>query len=183
MPLDILAEIFSHLFPQDLINLARTTKAFRTLLMHRGSAHFWRASRRLAGLPDLPQRLSEPAYASFVYSNHCHNCFKQNVKSSVIWQIAVRYCRACKDTLTVKATKSDPDLESVFANVGSLSRSVLNVAPVKLSSGVLKVIGFYHRPQLIEIRTQWEKLHTNDEEWRAYVKQQQNKAEAIQNVR
>ncbi|KAI0733801.1 hypothetical protein C8Q72DRAFT_771868, partial [Fomitopsis betulina] len=85
--------------PPALINLARTTKAFRALLMHRGAAPFWKASRNLAGLPNLPQHLSEPAYTSLVYSNHCHNCFKQNSKGTVIWHFAVRYRRACKNKL------------------------------------------------------------------------------------
>lgn len=66
-------QIFSHLLPMDLLNLARTSKPFRTLLMSRNSASLWKASRQLVdGLPDCPVHLSEPAYANLVFSTHCH---------------------------------------------------------------------------------------------------------------
>ena len=67
------AQIFSHLLPIDLLNLARTSKSFRTLLMSRSSRTLWRVSRQLVdGLPECPEHLSEPAYANLVFSNHCH---------------------------------------------------------------------------------------------------------------
>lgn len=66
-------QIFSYLHPLDLLDLARTTKPFRALLMSRSFAGVWRASRKLIQeLPVCPGHLSEPAYANLVFSSHCH---------------------------------------------------------------------------------------------------------------
>lgn len=62
-----------HLQPMDLLNLARTSKPFRELLMHRSAARFWKSARRnIDGLPDCPPDLSEPEYANLCFDAHCH---------------------------------------------------------------------------------------------------------------
>ncbi|KAG1826927.1 uncharacterized protein BJ212DRAFT_1474135 [Suillus subaureus] len=53
MSLDVLFEIFGFLKPLDLLSLARTSKAFRNLLMRKSNAFIWRASRSL--VPNLPE--------------------------------------------------------------------------------------------------------------------------------
>ena len=65
-------QIFGHMHPRDLLNLARTTKVFRAFLMSRSSAPFWRAARQQLELPECPPHLSEPAYANLVFFFHCH---------------------------------------------------------------------------------------------------------------
>ena len=68
-------QIFHFLHPRDLLNLARTSKDFRALLMDRKSAPWWRATRsQIEGLPPCPKTLSEPAYANLLFFNHCHVC-------------------------------------------------------------------------------------------------------------
>lgn len=62
--------------PMDLLNLARTNRPFRDLLMSRTSAQFWKAARRnVDGLPDCPPDLNEPAYANLCFDAHCHVSF------------------------------------------------------------------------------------------------------------
>jgi hypothetical protein len=57
----------------DLLNLARTTKAFRQLLMRKSSAFVWKAALgQVEGLPDCPPDLSEPQYTNLVFYPHCH---------------------------------------------------------------------------------------------------------------
>jgi hypothetical protein len=59
--------------PLDLLHVARTTKGFRCLLMHRSAVAVWRAA--LANVPDFPPcppDLSEPAYANLAFDGHCH---------------------------------------------------------------------------------------------------------------
>ncbi|KAF9234865.1 hypothetical protein BU15DRAFT_52071 [Melanogaster broomeanus] len=71
--LDVLFQILSFLHPLDLLNLARTTKAFRQLLMRKSSAFVWKASlRRVEGLPVCPPDLNEPQYAYLAFYPHCH---------------------------------------------------------------------------------------------------------------
>lgn len=59
--------------PRDLLNLARTSKDFRALLMSRDSALFWKAAReQVPGLPECPAFLSEPQYANLLFSSFCN---------------------------------------------------------------------------------------------------------------
>ncbi|EIW87303.1 hypothetical protein CONPUDRAFT_161873 [Coniophora puteana RWD-64-598 SS2] len=95
MPLDILFEIFGRLMPIDLLHLARTTKPFRRVLMHRSSVSVW--VEVLANVPDLPlcpDDIPQPEYANLVFDTHCHGCFKPNIRN-VYWRLRVRYCSAC----------------------------------------------------------------------------------------
>ncbi|KZT09619.1 uncharacterized protein LAESUDRAFT_646055 [Laetiporus sulphureus 93-53] len=85
MPLDILLEIFSHLRPLDLLHLARTTKALRTMLMSRSSISLWKGARELVGrLPDCPSDLSEPQYANLLFDQHCHVRFNLSWLSNYV---------------------------------------------------------------------------------------------------
>ncbi|CAL1694456.1 unnamed protein product [Somion occarium] len=100
MPLDIVFEVFSYMQPMDLLNLARTNRPFRDLLMSRTSAQFWKAARRnVDGLPDCPPDLNEPAYANLCFDAHCHNCMKTNIQN-VIWEFRTRYCSDCRKFMT-----------------------------------------------------------------------------------
>ncbi|KAJ8515663.1 hypothetical protein ONZ45_g6940 [Pleurotus djamor] len=74
MPLDILLEIFAFLDPLDILHLARTTRAFRAVLMNRSTAiSLWKNA--FANVPDVPEKpgdVSEPAWTNFLFSNHCY---------------------------------------------------------------------------------------------------------------
>ncbi|TFK92315.1 hypothetical protein K466DRAFT_595360 [Polyporus arcularius HHB13444] len=95
MPLDILYEVFLHLYPYDLLQLARTTKTLRKLLMTRSALTIWkRASENLADFPDCPGGLTEPAYVNLMFSPHCHFCIKARVLK-VMWACRVRCCKSC----------------------------------------------------------------------------------------
>ncbi|OCH84805.1 hypothetical protein OBBRIDRAFT_829261 [Obba rivulosa] len=98
MPLEIVFEIFSHLGPGDLINLIRTSKDLRRLLLRRSSEFIWKAAHGNVGLPECPPGLSEPALANLVYSPHCHICFKNNIRS-ITWEFWIRCCHDCKERL------------------------------------------------------------------------------------
>jgi hypothetical protein len=54
----------------DLVNLARTSKALRQVLMSRKSMWVWIVARRNAGavmVPDPPEDMSEPAWALLLF--------------------------------------------------------------------------------------------------------------------
>ncbi|KZT19471.1 hypothetical protein NEOLEDRAFT_1142039 [Neolentinus lepideus HHB14362 ss-1] len=95
LPLDVLFEIFGHLLPLDLLHLARITKAFRRILMHRSSKTIWKnALSNIDGLPPCPDDMSEPAYANLAFDLHCHDCDKKNIRN-VDFRLRVRYCSTC----------------------------------------------------------------------------------------
>ncbi|KAG2366955.1 hypothetical protein BDR07DRAFT_1479728 [Suillus spraguei] len=73
MNLDVLFHILSFLLPMDLLNLSRTSKDFRNLLLQRSSASAWKTARlQVDDLPDCPQDMSEPQYANLAFYPHCH---------------------------------------------------------------------------------------------------------------
>ncbi|KAF8810070.1 hypothetical protein BYT27DRAFT_7186928 [Phlegmacium glaucopus] len=95
MPLDILFETFGHLYPSDLLRLARTTKELRHALMSRTSRTIWKNARsNLEGLPDCPGDLSEPQYASLLFEHICQNCDASN-SQQVIWTARAKFCKKC----------------------------------------------------------------------------------------
>ncbi|KZV70723.1 hypothetical protein PENSPDRAFT_685292 [Peniophora sp. CONT] len=95
MPLDILLEIISYLPPGDLLQLARTTKSFRALLLSRSRVPIWRRAYHLvAPCPPAPKWMSEPAWAHLVFGgNFCHMCNARPVR--VHPGLLKRVCRTC----------------------------------------------------------------------------------------
>ncbi|CUA77991.1 E3 ubiquitin-protein ligase TRIM13 [Rhizoctonia solani] len=92
MPTDVFAEIASHLWPVDIINLARLNKYFRNMLMTRSSIHIWHsAMRNVPGLPDCPAEMGEPRYLALVFLKTCTSCGEPvNTKVDVV--LRVRLC-------------------------------------------------------------------------------------------
>ncbi|KAH7926677.1 hypothetical protein BV22DRAFT_1062546, partial [Leucogyrophana mollusca] len=111
MSLDILFEIFGALHPKDLLNLSRTSKTFRELLMQKSKAFLWRAARsQVPGdFPDCPPDLSEPQYARLAFDTYCYGCDKRVHKA--IWQFRVRFCPKCqKDSQCMSRDRDLPSL-------------------------------------------------------------------------
>jgi hypothetical protein len=74
-PLTGLLQIFAHLAPYDLLKLARTTKAFRHLLLNKTFISVWKAALEgVPGLPPCPADMTEPEWSNLVFSPHCHVC-------------------------------------------------------------------------------------------------------------
>ncbi|KIJ60339.1 hypothetical protein HYDPIDRAFT_160988, partial [Hydnomerulius pinastri MD-312] len=104
MNLDILFYILGLLHPMDLLNLARTTKSFRHLLMQKSSAFAWKTARsQIQSLPDCPPDMSEPQYANLLFYPHCHRCGK--VVPTIHWRLRLRYCPACRKEYLVDSRR------------------------------------------------------------------------------
>ena len=59
--------------PKDLLNLARTSKAFRALLMSKSSKSLWLASMKcVEDLPKCPPYMDEPTFINLLFFPHCH---------------------------------------------------------------------------------------------------------------
>lgn len=89
MPLDILFEvclkvecclvmsntcvqISQHLDPTDILNLGRTSRVTRQLVLSRVLKPVWvHARSRYPGLPDCPDDMNEPAYAELMFGDSC----------------------------------------------------------------------------------------------------------------
>ncbi|KAJ7087753.1 hypothetical protein C8R44DRAFT_26521 [Mycena epipterygia] len=95
MPLDILFEIFSHVFPVDLLNASRSSKALRDILLRKSVAFIWKQAylNLNHSPPPCPDDLNEAQYANLLWGTRCFFC---GVPSTVVaWQCRVRTCRDC----------------------------------------------------------------------------------------
>ncbi|KAI9454591.1 hypothetical protein HD554DRAFT_2031241 [Boletus coccyginus] len=71
--LDVLFLLAAYVHPLDLLNLARTCKSLRELLMDKASEFVWKTARgQVRGLPDCPADMTEPEYANLVFYSRCH---------------------------------------------------------------------------------------------------------------
>ncbi|KAI1795643.1 hypothetical protein LXA43DRAFT_730736 [Ganoderma leucocontextum] len=162
MPLDILIEIFGHMHPRDLLNLARTTKDFRTFLMSRDATPFWKAARQqVEDLPDCPEHLSEPAYTNLVFFSHCHECLKPNVKNP-LWEFGVRYCPSCKETWVTNDYYEIGFIADVASRT-SAYHGYLNTVRAPATKGSRYKDDHYHLVEVAEFKDKWMSLSTDDE--------------------
>ncbi|KAH9483703.1 hypothetical protein JR316_0003176 [Psilocybe cubensis] len=99
MNVDVLHEIFGYLDPLDLLHLARTCKMTRKFLMSRKSWPIWKAARSniIPKLPECPDDLSEPQYASLAFEKHCHFCLRNLKGIKTVWAARFRICTRCMD--------------------------------------------------------------------------------------
>ncbi|KZT11467.1 uncharacterized protein LAESUDRAFT_692353 [Laetiporus sulphureus 93-53] len=165
MPFDVLFEIFSQLHPRDLLNLARTTKDFRTFLMSRKSANLWKVSRQhVEGLPDCPPYLSEPAYANLAFFPYCHGCLRTNIHN-IIWEFNVRYCRTCKKSLIVPSYYFELPSE-IHDSAITLSRAEMFN---DISSTGRHRWRMYHKKQYEDIMQAWKQLSKDTSSWQIWV--------------
>ncbi|KAF8997057.1 hypothetical protein BDQ17DRAFT_1329561 [Cyathus striatus] len=93
MPLDILYE---QLEPLDLVQLTRTSKALRKILSEKSTLFIWRQARsNMDGIPECPDDLSEPAYATFLFETHCIGCQSSRHNILYCWELHARWCTKC----------------------------------------------------------------------------------------
>ncbi|GAA6011394.1 hypothetical protein JCM11491_002769 [Sporobolomyces phaffii] len=96
LPIDILADIGSHLALIDLVHLSRVSKSFFNLVDGPSFKSVWIDVRKGVGLPDLSaDGLSELQYAALVSDHYCHVCGKANAKA-VDFFVRKRYCPTCR---------------------------------------------------------------------------------------
>lgn len=121
LPLDVLFVIMSALLPMDLLNLARTSKTLRQVLMSRKSMSVWISARRNAGatvVPEPPEDMSEPAWAQLLFGPAiCSQCSTRNIHR-VDFALRRRLCTICRKrnlVFSIKFRSQCPDLkESVM---------------------------------------------------------------------
>ncbi|OBZ74964.1 hypothetical protein A0H81_05086 [Grifola frondosa] len=105
MPLDIIYEILGHLRPRDLINLTRTSKAFRQLLTTRKAVTVWKTARKNMEAPDCPPGMSELQWANLLWGGGtCQECgINQTTRVNFEW--LRRICTPCMKEHIVHRTE------------------------------------------------------------------------------
>lgn len=65
-------QIFSYLHPMDVLNLSRTTKRLRSILLASHAGGVWRSALgSVRALPSCPSDMTEPQYASLAFDDWC----------------------------------------------------------------------------------------------------------------
>ncbi|OJT06080.1 hypothetical protein TRAPUB_3015 [Trametes pubescens] len=170
--------IFSFLHPRDLLNLARTSPAFRVFLMSRSSAHFWKSARQnVGGLPDLPPYLSEPEYANLMFFPYCHSCSTTNIQN-IIFEFSARYCSQCKK---VWLGKYNPDfyyLVDMARRITGIDKDVLNFVFVMGKDDVQDA--YIHCAEYDALRIALEAAYHDIEEVKKVVEEKAAAVEVVQ---
>ncbi|PPQ69575.1 hypothetical protein CVT24_001375 [Panaeolus cyanescens] len=94
MPFDILYEIFIRLEPMDLINLGRTSKDLKDLVMSNDCKLIWTHALAATGLPPCPEDMSLPAYADLAFGKNCWKC-SNAAAVSLLWEDRKKLCDNC----------------------------------------------------------------------------------------
>ncbi|KAJ8496024.1 hypothetical protein ONZ51_g1311 [Trametes cubensis] len=166
LPLDVVLEVFSHLEPRDLCSLVRTNKAVRDFLLNRHLSNaIWRGAReRLESLPARPHFLTEPAYAHFLFSNHCHSCGKGPVYK-ILFPWFKRYCNKCMTKGSVRLCTISLDEEDFFTELEGDEEEVLNVVePSGATDGTLDAKTVVYEAQKARV-AEMEELAGALEDW------------------
>ncbi|KAK0237486.1 hypothetical protein EDD85DRAFT_951669 [Armillaria nabsnona] len=125
MPPEVWLEISSHLAPQDLLQLSRSSKDIRRAFMSRSSTAMWKAGRKTVNCPPPIVGFSEPAWANLLFVNVCHFCCKSIVRH-IDFVFRTRICSKCKD----KAVLIHPEIAS---NPVELSL-IMTLLPTKMTN-------------------------------------------------
>ncbi|KAJ7444819.1 hypothetical protein FB451DRAFT_70951 [Mycena latifolia] len=99
MPLDILFEIFGQLYPADLLNISRSSKALRNIILRKSVAFIWKQAFLNftdGPPPPCPDDLNEVQYANLLWGKHCFFCGV--FTTLVVWQCRIRTCKGCIQT-------------------------------------------------------------------------------------
>ncbi|KAI1789086.1 hypothetical protein LXA43DRAFT_595198 [Ganoderma leucocontextum] len=78
-----------------MVNLARTSKLLRSIVLAKSSRSAWIASLATVDtLPSCPDNMSEPLYAALLFDRHCFLCGSDHAKW-VDYAIRLRLCKTC----------------------------------------------------------------------------------------
>ncbi|KAG8982850.1 hypothetical protein FRB90_006507, partial [Tulasnella sp. 427] len=117
LPLDLIYEVFGHLHPLDLWQLARTNKMLRTHLMSKRSISVWKTAREAVNppVPECPKDQSEPQWAVLLFTHNCTMCGTPRIQK-IDWNLRLRGCEQCfKAHIAYRKTakKRYPDVEKL----------------------------------------------------------------------
>ncbi|EIN03880.1 hypothetical protein PUNSTDRAFT_139185 [Punctularia strigosozonata HHB-11173 SS5] len=106
LPIDVMAEIFSHLEPLDILYLSWTSKDFNSLLMSRSSVFIWKSAfANVPDMPGLPPDMNEAQYARLAFAPLCSFCNRPNIRK-IDWRLRCRTCASCNDEIRIIPTKN-----------------------------------------------------------------------------
>ncbi|KAL0951489.1 hypothetical protein HGRIS_008176 [Hohenbuehelia grisea] len=99
-PLEVFLEVFEYAEPRELLQLARTNKTFRAVLMRSKAARIWdQALARIAPPIKCPSYMSLPFFCSVAFESFCSIC-GIHARNAPYWRLRLRLCPKCKESKT-----------------------------------------------------------------------------------
>ncbi|KAI0670442.1 hypothetical protein C8Q78DRAFT_1036207 [Trametes maxima] len=123
IPLELLFEIFSHLDPGDLANVALSRGSFLKLLTTGPTAvTLWKASHANVdeeALPERPPYLSQVQFNRLLFGTQCYTwgCNSKKAKETFVW-CSARYCTACKPTEIISVEVEETFIDEICNTTG-----------------------------------------------------------------
>ncbi|CUA71371.1 Tiggrin [Rhizoctonia solani] len=122
LPLELFAEVMGGLKPIDVLNLSRTCKSLRNVLMRRSSEYIWkRATENLPyHFPPPPPWMDMPQYISVIYTQNCSACGGKAAQPARKWipkfqpVLLVRLCHHDKRFYSLIRAVDIPELLRSF---------------------------------------------------------------------
>ncbi|KPV74040.1 uncharacterized protein RHOBADRAFT_45337 [Rhodotorula graminis WP1] len=125
LPVEMITEIFSHLYPNDLLALSMVNKEYRALLTAKSSARLWKAARDKLKLPDVvTDHFSEVQYASLVFGRNCQICGISKYVS-LDGRLRLRACKSCRTQHFVKLSSIERTHPDVLAKLHPRAQDVV----------------------------------------------------------
>ncbi|KAL1686136.1 hypothetical protein GGG16DRAFT_97148 [Schizophyllum commune] len=102
LPLELLLEVLSHLDAPSLLQLARTTKLLRSLLLSRSSIKIWKRGYKNTkpAMPPPPSDMSIPRFVAFLEDEICDFCDESPDDGVLtVWSSRQRFCDGCANSI------------------------------------------------------------------------------------
>ncbi|KAK0220586.1 hypothetical protein IW262DRAFT_1317289 [Armillaria fumosa] len=126
MPVEMWLEILSFLSPQDVLQLARSSKDLRSIFMSRSSIAIWKAARRTVECPSPITGFSEPAWANLMFMNTCNFCWKSVVRQ-IDFVFRTRICSKCVSKHVVSQPEVDANEDQLTLITTLLPTKMLSI--------------------------------------------------------
>ncbi|KLO15291.1 hypothetical protein SCHPADRAFT_275411 [Schizopora paradoxa] len=166
MPNEVFAEIAKYLSPCDLLQLARTSKHCRGILMSKTSRRIWEVSRKTHGLPDCPTDINEPQFADLLFGKGCSFCLASRTLKDPVFGLRVRVCSSCKASRLVSST----DLRKYLQHFSyTVVEEISNILSYTMISSGKNGDYFYLKSQVDDVKQELQALPPNSDERRLYL--------------
>ncbi|KAI0648260.1 hypothetical protein C8Q79DRAFT_564466 [Trametes meyenii] len=179
MPQDIFFEIASHLYPVDLLQLARVSRYLRGFLLHRSSRHIWIVSLRKISPPPppCPKDFTEAKYVRLLVESNCFVCGAERAWQ-VDWTLRMRFCLSCWKANTITGTMLiraygieqclRPNIFNLLPNASTGNRTTSSATSNRNTELTLyeevkqDQRDHFYRPEFVAVLGQCQRLGTNE---------------------
>ncbi|KAM0791894.1 hypothetical protein ACM66B_004149 [Microbotryomycetes sp. NB124-2] len=114
LPADVFIEVCSYLSAQDLLNLDKTNKHLRSIMLSPTAQPIWAACRRIENWTGVDfERFSDRGFIQLQFGSHCTSCGSKY--PTMHWKHFMRLCQSCARQQTISL--NDPETKQILGSV------------------------------------------------------------------